>query len=127
MSLVVRFRRSCPVDGIDERQHARNAVEPVQRWLRQKRLKDRARLRQARRLDHDVVERWDVPALSRVVQPVEGPNQVASNGAAKAAVLENDHRVGTAGEQLVIKSHLAELVDHNNCLRKLRRAQRRVD
>ena len=95
----MRFRRSRPVDGVDKRQNARNAVEPVQRWLRQKRLKDRARLRQARRFDHDVVERWDVPALSRVVQAVEGPNQVASNGAAKAAALKNDHRVGTAGEQ----------------------------
>jgi hypothetical protein len=62
-----------------------------------------------------------------MVQAVEGPDQIASNGAAKAAILKDDHGVGTAREKLVVETHLAELIDHDHRLCKVWGAQRGVD
>ena len=45
--LLVRFRGTGPVDGVDERQHARNAIESVQSRLRKESLQHRARLGKA--------------------------------------------------------------------------------
>src|ERR1700722_7204219 len=126
-SLFVRLRRSGPIDGIHEREHARNTVEPVQRWLREERLKDRTRLRQARCLDHDIAERRNLAGLSGMVKRVERADQIASNSAAKAAIFEHDHGIGTAREKLVVKTNLAKLVDHDNRLRKFFGAQRGID
>jgi hypothetical protein len=39
-----------------------------------------------------------------VVKRVERADEVASNGAAKAAILKDDHGVGTAREKLVVET-----------------------
>jgi len=69
--LFVCFGRSGPVDSINERQHARYAIEPVQRRFRQESLKNRAGLGEPRRLDNYIVKGRDLAGLSGVVERIE--------------------------------------------------------
>ena len=109
---VVLARGRLPVDRVNERQNARDPVEPVQRRLRQERLQHRARLGQARGLDHDIVEIAESrrPA-ARGTPELSVPTRSLLHRAAEAAVLQHDDGVGAAREQLLIEPDLAELVD----------------
>ena len=94
--------------------HGGDAVESRPRLhvlVHEEGLRHRARVREARGLDDDGVERALAPRRLPPHQPAHDADQVAAHGAADAAVVHLEHFLVGGGHEVVVDADLAELVD----------------
>src|SRR5215208_4377345 len=95
----------------------------LQYGVRVDRVEDRSRVCQAGRLDNDAVQSRYLAPLIHVEKLQEGPDEVLSSGAADATAPEQDRALVHPAQEVVVESHLAELVDEDGRVSYRRRRQ----
>ena len=91
---------------------------PRRKWCLQHRVglhrgEDGKRIGQARALDDQPAEARHLPTLALAMQVLDRRRQLAADGAAQAARLQQHHGVVDALQQMMIEPDLAELVDQH--------------
>ena len=120
-SLDMAIERGLAVDGIDQRD---DAIEPEslhQRWMRHDRLQHWCGVGKTGGFDHDTGKPGDTTGLQPVDEVGQCVDEIATHGAAEAAVGKLDDAVRGLLDQQVVDRHLAELVDDDR-----RVGQRRI-
>jgi len=74
---------------------------------------DRRRVGQPRGLDHQAAEEGHLPPLAPAVEVADGIGEVAADGAAETAALEQDRGGVDPLQEMVVEPDLAELVDQH--------------
>ena len=87
------------------------------------RREDRERIGEAGAFDHQPPERRHQPAFAPRMQVPDRRRQLAADGAADAARLQQHHRLVDALEQMMVEPDLAELVDQHGGVGQRRIAQ----
>ena len=98
------------VDRVHHRHHRTRAIVVAKHRIGSQGMHDGSRVREPGRLDdHPIVGRR-LAALAPPVEIEEGTSQVVPHRAAHAPVVEQHHAPGHRFEQVVIETHLPELV-----------------
>ena len=111
------------VDGVNRGDDAGETEMVAQDGLGQQRVGDRRRIRQSGSLDDDPAEIRHLAARSPRQLLAQRLLQIAAHRAAQAAVFQQQRAFGDALQQMMVEPDLAELVDEDENVGQLRRAQ----
>ena len=109
------------VHRVDRRDHIAETKMVAQHWLRHHRSKDRHGIGEARSLDDKAAKWKNLAALAFGVEVEYGGAEIAADGAAQTAALQQHDFVVEPSQQMVIEAHFAEFVHQHSGIRKLRR------
>ncbi len=113
--------------AIDDRDHAAQHKARGDEGIVLQRLQKRHRIGKAGRLDDDAPERRDLAGIEPERQPRQGDDQIAEQGAAEAAIGEQNGLVFRRLDQQMIEADLAEFVDDDQRALHVRRAEDAVE
>ena len=99
------------IERIDGRYHARQAQRGGEGRMAEDGLQHRHRIGQAGGLDHDALERGNLPRLHAVDQVGQRVDQFAAHRAAQAAIGKLDQPVHRLLDKQMVDADLAEFVD----------------
>jgi hypothetical protein len=92
-----------------------------------KRGDDRCRIGKPRRLDDEAVELRHRSPFAAIVEIANGLAEIAPDGAAQTAALQDHHALVDPLKEMVIEADLAELVDEHRRIAEFRRGQQALE